>query len=132
MECGGATPTQDLVLDHFKCYPAATLAPVPTPPAVRLVDQFESKNTRLLKKFMLCNPVDKNDEGLAHPDEHLMCAAIKDAPRPSVGLLTPTPTPQPTFAPHLVQVTNQFGTATLLVEKPAWLCVPSSKIDFGH
>ena len=123
------TPTLDPVLDHFKCYAAKMFEPNSLDVEnLKLEDQFETRYQRIKTNMvLLCNPVDKNGEGLSHPDEHLVCYPIQNAQRAG----QPTPTAQPTFSTQRVETTNQFGTQELRALRPGWLCVPSSKIDLG-
>ncbi len=105
--------------DHFKCYAIqiteGTPAFVPTP--VTVVDQFEqSKLYDVLQPVRLCNPVDKNGEGIASPDDHLVCYEVL----PAAG------------APEHVRVNdihidNQFGPLQLDALDGNELCVPSEK-----
>jgi hypothetical protein len=109
-----STPT---VLDHFKCYQARTKkgTPVFTPQIVTLADQFENKVTRVLSPLNLCNPVDKNGEGITDATAHLTCHRISDV----AG--------QPKFVARDVLVDNQFGQQTLTVSRAQSLCLPSEK-----
>ena len=59
---------------------------------------------------MLCNPVDKNGEGINDPDNHLMCYEIKDK-----------------FKQKNIHTHDQFGPETLDTKKIKELCVPSEK-----
>jgi hypothetical protein len=95
--------------DDFKCYSVqgANLGAT-----VNLVDQFESvQGVNVTKPRLLCNPVDKNGEGIPNPLAHLVCYEIK----------------QPHFRQRDVLVSNQFGQAQLKVKAPELLCVPSTK-----
>jgi hypothetical protein len=86
-----------------------------TPNGVNLVDQFEEADMTLLRPYRLCNPADKNGEGINDPTEHQMCYQIRDT---AVG---------PRFRRREVIVENQFGTQTLVVMRPETLCVPAEK-----
>jgi uncharacterized repeat protein (TIGR01451 family) len=96
------------LLDHFKCYQTKGVRLRPRPEVV-LTDQFGTREVMVDKPLLFCTPVDKNDEGILRPDQHLVCYGIK--PRESVS--------------RSVGVRNQFGTATLRVKKAVTLCVPS-------
>ncbi len=119
-----------ICLDHFKCYDAETVRRTAKfePRDVLLADQFETKLMRVMKPVNVCNPADKNGEGIIDPTGHLTCYQIKDASKPK----------QPKFVRHNVVVENQFGLLTLRVSKPRSLCVPSEKghvdsdLDFDH
>jgi hypothetical protein len=97
-----------LTEDHFKCYSV-------TGPRVNvrasLTDQFESATALVKEPKLLCNPVDKNGEGIPNPSAHLVCYEIEE----------------PRFQPRDVSVNNQFGQAPLKVKAPELLCVPSTK-----
>ena len=70
----------------------------------------------VLRPYRLCNPVDKNNEGIIDPTEHQMCYQIRDQV-----------TASPRFRRREVRVENQFGVQTLVVTRPETLCVPASK-----
>jgi hypothetical protein len=100
-------------LDHFKCYKVKDLKdPKFARTTVALADQFVDQGAEVKKPFLLCNPVDKNGEGISNASDHLTCYKIK----------TPALDPRPT-----VQVANQLGTLKLQAKKAFLLCVPSSK-----
>jgi hypothetical protein len=61
---------------------------------------------------LFANPVDKNGEGIADPNEH------------QTWYLIPDPEPQPS---RQVIYTNQFGTQKLRAGTPLYLVVPTSK-----
>ena len=83
---------------------------------VDLSDQFEDTVKIVKKPKFVCNPVDKNGEGIANPDVHLTCYEVKK--------LEGTPK----FEKRHVLVQNQFGEDQILeVKKPKLLCVPSTK-----
>ena len=108
------------VMNHFKCYRVRGRGF--TERTVSVADQFETKMTRVLKPLLLCNPVDKNGEGIPDPSCHLVCYRIKDA------------SGQVPFAPKDVTVEDQFTTEDLhsLVgqcRQVAHLCVPSTKTE---
>jgi hypothetical protein len=113
----------DLGINHFKCYrvrrtpgfAAFTRRDVP------LADQFEIKNTTVVRPFVLCNPVNKNGEGVPDPTNHLICYRIKDV------------SGQAPFVPVQPNVTDQFVVQDLQTlrrtdcRRARLLCVPSSK-----
>jgi len=119
-------------LDHFLCYHATALPGVPplkAPPGVKLVDQFSPLNSKgvptpFTARFGVvtshCNPALKVVDlpaGPAQypplsPDWHLLCLHI---------------TTNQTTAVHIVQVSNQFGTANLDTKAPNQFCLPSLK-----
>jgi hypothetical protein len=114
--CTNCPDDCDCPHDHFKCYKVSDRKLPPFVPTTKpLTDQFESKSTLIRKPVNLCNPVDKNNEGIYDPTAHLTCYKIKDA------------SGQPKFAGVNVQVTNQFGTLRLRARKAALFCDPSEK-----
>ena len=87
---------------------------------VTLADQFETGTFEVKKLKALYNPVDKNGEGIADPDTHLVGYEIKrDKSEPD----------------HVkqvnIQVEDQFGTLTVDTVKPDRLLVPSAKSVTG-
>ncbi|MDZ4825800.1 MAG: hypothetical protein SGJ13_04955 [Actinomycetota bacterium] len=108
-------------VDHFKCYKVKDLK---TPkfvqiPSVSLADQFETKNHKVVKPSALCNPVDKNGEGINDAARHLVCYTAPQAPG------------QAKFVKQQVQTTNQFGTLQLEATAASELCVSSEKNGQG-
>jgi len=106
-------------VDHFKCYGVSVPIGAPTPfksVEVLLQDQFTGAPRRfsLKKPRLLCNPVDKNDEGIKNEDGHLLCYKVK----PAKGELK-----------HErrigVYVANQFGGQQLDTKKEELLCMPA-------
>jgi len=100
--------------DNYKCYTVKTVPRTPRFPAttVGLEDQFRTTEARLLAPYQLCNPVDKNGEGIENPDAHLLCYKFVDRSRS-------------TSVP--VEVTDQFGTEQLRTSSANLLCVPALK-----
>jgi hypothetical protein len=101
-------------VDHLKCYRTRRTTAF-FPNGVSLEDQFEDVDMTVLRPYRLCNPVDKNDEGIVDPTEHQMCYQIHDT------------VAQPRFRRRDVLVENQFGKQTLVVTRPETLCVPAEK-----
>jgi hypothetical protein len=103
--------------DHFQCYDAKTAPGTPNfmPRDVTLADQFWSRWVTVQKPKALCNPVDKDGEGIHDPTAHLTCYELKE-----IG-------GQPPFQRRDVLVEDQFGRLILSVEKAQTLCVPSEK-----
>jgi cysteine-rich repeat protein len=112
-----ATCQLESLVDHYKCYSAKTAPKTPKFESreVTLTDQFESKQTIVKPPVALCNPVDKNEEGIQDPTAHLVCHDIAQVKR------------QAKFVKHQVQVQDQFCALTLSVTAPDTLCVPSEK-----
>jgi hypothetical protein len=110
----GVQPTNPL--DHFKVYDVDS---IPTLHPVILEDQFDTlvvETGTLVKIDYFANPVNKNDEGIADPNAHLIWYRFI-----------------PTHAPvtYKVMVTNQFGDQKLIVGDPEYLLVPAEKIEPG-
>jgi hypothetical protein len=111
-------------VDHQLCYTGAGKFHPPTAVPVRLIDQF-SPNGFLPKiqptLALHCNPVIKTIHTVTgaqqvfkvtNPRAHLACLPI---------------TPDKTQPTPKVVVTNQFGKATLYLQQPNLLCLPSWK-----
>ena len=111
--------TPDAPLDHFKCYEAEDEERFFERQIVLLSDQFEEKLTVVIKPELVCNPVDKNGEGINDPATHLVCYRIRDARG------------EPEFEARVVITEDQFGELLLEVEEPELLCVPALKTDLG-
>jgi hypothetical protein len=108
-----------LNIDHFECYKVRAI-PRFDSRVVTLGDQFETKETVVIKPKLLCNPVDKNGEGILNPEGHLVCYTIKDADG------------QPKFSLVDLEMEDQFSDDTLVLfrgecRKSSVLCVPSTK-----
>jgi hypothetical protein len=109
-----------LNLNHFKCYRVAQRHGKFPSRVVELADQFETKTTVVQKPLLMCNPVDKNGEGVVDPANHLTCYRIVDA----AG--------QPDFLQRDVSVEDQFTEQLVTAfrgtcRKASLLCVPSEK-----
>jgi hypothetical protein len=106
-------PAEAKTIDHQLCYVAT--AKFPTPPPVMLANQFSTFQPTIGKVAYHCNPVEKITPTATYPitnrNAHLLCWTITEPTQP-----TPT-----------VQVTNQFGTATLVPGQPNLLCLPTWK-----
>ena len=76
-----------------------------------LADQFGTGQVTVKRPIRLCNPGDKNGEGVLDPTSHLMC--YKLAPQP--------------FEPRTVLAQNQFGDNYLRITRPESLCNPAAK-----
>jgi hypothetical protein len=102
------------ILDHFKCYKLRAGSGF-SRPQMDVSDQFESKNTQLMRASRFCNPVDKNGEGIIDSTAHIMCYQARDVPG------------QDRFDRKRVQITNQFGSQELNVVKTEAVCLPATK-----
>jgi hypothetical protein len=100
-------------LDHFQCYKAKPTKGSPKfePRTVSLTDQFETGSFDVTKPINLCNPADKNDEGLNDPVAHLEGYVIKG----------------PKHVRHNVKVENQLGELLLTTAKADRLLAPTAK-----
>lgn len=105
-------------VDHQLCYNASGSFQVPG--GIRLINQFSPNGfVPVISSALVvhCNPVEKILPSgqifpITNPDAHLACFPLNP------------PSPQPT---HIVVVTNQFGSATLVTGQPNLLCAPSWK-----
>jgi len=112
-------PTEKLITpgpidgDHYRCWEAFDPAGVAPGVAVGLVDQFQGFSTSVMDPFRLCNPVDKNGEGIQDPASHLVCYNLLP-PGGFLGLSVP--------------IQNQFfSLENVDLEQPFALCAPSTK-----
>ena len=107
-------------VDHYKCYKVEIDKNAPlqfVPLQVTLFDpNFNAEKLfDVIKPKMLCNPVDKDGEGIKNPENHLMCYAVE----PAEGFVKNKKVS--------VFTNNQFGSEQLDVTKEKELCVPSEK-----
>jgi hypothetical protein len=82
---------------------------------ISLEDQWGERDVTVLSPFELCNPVDKDGEGIGDPDSHLLCYKIRA--RATREIATDT---------------DQFGTEKLQVNRPMTLCQPAIKNGEGE
>lgn len=103
-------------LDHFKVY---AVDPLAVAEFVTLHDQFDPAGTvqddTLLQINYFANPVNKNYEGIADPNAHLIWYRITS--------------PDPTT--HWVDVRNQFIGQRLTLGPAQYLLVPAEKVEPG-
>lgn len=104
-------------IDHQLCY-TATAKGFRIPTSVMLANQLSSTAfpVKIASAAFHCNPVEKilptgQVFPINFPNDHLLCWNIAEGAQPG----------------HTVQVTNQFGTATLVTGQPNYLCLPSWK-----
>ena len=101
--------------NHYKCYPVLDWVDW-EPKTVTLEDQFGKSQATVVVPKLLCNPVDKNGEGIVDKNNHLVCYGIRDEPVANVDLV------------EEVYIENQFGGMSMWVGVPgSTLCLPSSK-----
>ena len=67
-----------------------------------------------MKPVRLCNPVDKNGEGVLNKQAHLVCYYFDLQNLPGAR-------------ERIVLTANQFGETKMQVAKPNMICVPSYK-----
>jgi hypothetical protein len=97
-------------LDHFQCYEIKPAFFSSAPVTVK--DQFGTLTLTLKYPHRLCNPTNKNNEGIVDPTDHLVGYSAK--------------------SPKFIKQTNktfvdQFGTQKLDLVRPDVLLVPSGK-----
>jgi hypothetical protein len=99
--------------NHYQCYKAEHEPIEPLP--VKLADQFNPQGweDRIIAMPFLCNPVDKNGEGIFDVERHLACYTLVRQQEPQTN--------------RHVLVTDQFGKHELVVKQAQTLCVPSRK-----
>ena len=100
--------------NHFKCYQILDWTEF-EPRRVELKDQFGASVARVLEPRMLCNPVDKNGEGIPNPKYHLTCYEIQDDPQGDTPRVKE------------VMIRNQFQEGPLWVGSAPSICVPTQK-----
>jgi hypothetical protein len=110
------------VLDHFKCYKTKQVGTRFDPRQVILTDQFNTERVNVVRPEAFCNSADKDGSGINDPSAHLACYKIGDVRGDEF----------PKFKKERVDVTDQFGTHTLLLKKIRSLCLPSSKAPVGE
>lgn len=105
--------------EHFKCYKVKVTEGTPNfeERVVLLSDQFVPPTQFTVKKpERLCNPVNKNGEGIANDVTHLLCYKVKQLKE--AGKFEKITG---------IHINNQFGALQLDAKKPKELCVPSTK-----
>jgi hypothetical protein len=107
-----AAPTSAQEIDHFLCY-QVTAYDGPAGIPVKLKDQFGQMVVHAAKPDLLCNPVDKNGEGIQDADAHLLCYSLTDI--------------EGDPGQRKVVTETQFGKTTLTVKGVQRLCVPALK-----
>jgi hypothetical protein len=102
-------------VDHFKCYRVNLVGGEFTRLQVSVLDQFEDRLYDVKKPRLLCNPVDKNGEGITNLAGHLMCYQVKAA----------SGQPQHQRISGQIFTFTQFGSEQLDTIKERHLCVPA-------
>jgi len=114
--CSAQCEIEELLIDHFKCYKARHTAHFEQR-VVTLTDQFVSRDVILQGPIAVCNPVDKNGEGIIDETAHLTCYRLG---RDKSGTKL-----------RVVTTEDQFGEVEMQVKigDGETLCVPSQKRD---
>lgn len=110
-----ATPTPVPLDDAYQCYASKVTLGTPafTARNATLVDRVDTTNARVRKVANLCNPVGVDGMPINDPTAHLLCYDARS--------------PRPAGARPIFQVTDDFGTLSLEVQKPMELCLPAEK-----
>jgi hypothetical protein len=99
-----------VTLDHFLCYEVKRIQFSDIP--VTVEDRFGTRIEEVRYPKQLCNPTDKNEEGIGDPTDHLTAYALT----------------VPRFEKRRdLMVSDQFGTHRLDALRPDFLMVPSGK-----
>ena len=114
----------DLNGDRMKCYRVVQKLGMRNfaERVVTLTDQFETKETTVIKPVLLCNPVAQDDDPITSPTCHQVCYKIDDVPG------------QPEFVPVPVTVQDEFNDFSINpfrgeCRQVSLLCVPSLKTE---
>jgi hypothetical protein len=108
-------------VNNFKCYKIKDNKNPAFTPLVQLQwsDQFGPRLLDLKKPSKLCTPVNKDGDGIANADVHLMCYQAK------IAKTTPA---QPKFLAHKVLTKNaNVGSSWLDVKSISEICLPAYK-----
>jgi acyl-homoserine lactone acylase PvdQ len=108
---GGSLP-----LDYFKCYRARLAGGQGRFPrqTIEVEDGFETKDTLVLKPFLVCSVANVDDGGTIDPSNEMACYKIKDA------------SGQSRFERRDVAVSSDVAEQVVTVRKAATLCVPAT------
>jgi cysteine-rich repeat protein len=104
-------------VDHYKCYKVKITHGTPKfPKGVQATvgDQFAAppKTFLVQKPRHLCNPVNKNGEGIKNANSHFVCYQVRAA------------NGQPKHVRRSLFTNNQFGPGAMVTIKERELCVP--------
>ena len=112
IQVGEAVPESN----HFACYEVEDRTELDPKPVVSLEDMFSiDVGVKVRKAKIFCNPVDKNGEGIADSENRLTCYKAKSRQRK-----------------RTVEIENQFGTQTLVIDDGKILCVPSAQLAIAE
>ena len=106
----------DLNIDDFKCYRVRRRLADRVDVEVEIEDQLESRRMKAIKPYLFCNPVDKNDEGILVPEDHLTCYLLRDR-EPRLGFLDGS-----------FQIRNQLDEQSVRLTSRRLVCLPGTKI----
>jgi len=105
---------QEFSTDHFMCYELRRQPRFAGRSGDSLADQFGPSTVDVRDRKRLCNPADKNDEGILHPSEHLVAYTIRQT-APDFDTIRD------------IRLVNQFGEIEVDLARPDYLMVPSLK-----
>lgn len=114
---GGSQPP--VGADHYKCYQIVSIGTHPPTPIVGLKDQFQSRpNVGVFSPRLFCVPVEKDHAGqifpIQNPVEHLVVYDLS-----------------PWQFVRDVVTRDQFLVSQFVVERAAWLAVPTYKLAWS-
>lgn len=106
-------------VDHYKCYKARITKRTPKywPKGVQLraADSLEDRAYDLKRPTRLCTVVEKNGEGIKHPERRMICYQAKRAKG------------EPKHAPRIgIHTATQFGSGRLDTRKVESICMPAT------
>ena len=95
--------------NHYLCYRIIEVGGSQATPKLNLQDQFGKSTTTLSRPTFVCNPVDKNGEGILNAASHLTCYNVQDD----------------TALGQSSNIRNQFGEDSIGIFGVRALCVTS-------
>lgn len=98
--------------NHYQCYDIVDWSTRPEG-AFSLDDQFQRDKAKIVRPLFLCNPVDKNGEGIPAKAVHLICYEMQPG--------------NPSGDVYRTEVNNQVEKNSYYVRNPHIMCVPSEK-----
>jgi len=81
-------------------------------PGITVADQTGNDVCEAKKPAMLCNPVNKNNEGIPDPTLHYCCYKVKCTSKPVVNYV----------------ISDQFWVGNIATRKPRFICNPCTKV----
>src|SRR4029077_17737055 len=98
-------PDPGSLVDHYRClraFPSPGSKRFPDTRRLKIVDQFGTRLALVTHLLKLCVAVDKNGEGVKHPNATLTCYEVSSTPtHPESG----------------VQTNDQFGARTIALRR---------------